>query len=125
MVRALQQCPEAAKAFVAAGHEIVCHGWRWIDYASLSTPRPSVTISGARRRVSGRSTGKPAGRLVQRSARAPTRAGSWSSRGGFLYDRDALNDELPYWVKIGWWNDLVVPEVGRRPTTTASTAILD
>jgi peptidoglycan/xylan/chitin deacetylase (PgdA/CDA1 family) len=29
--------------------------------------------------------------------------------GGFLYDRDALNDELPYWVEVGGKAHLVVP----------------
>ena len=29
--------------------------------------------------------------------------------GGFLYDRDSLNDELPYWVEVGGRHHLVVP----------------
>ena len=29
--------------------------------------------------------------------------------GGFLYDRDSLNDELPYWVDIGGTRHLVIP----------------
>jgi hypothetical protein len=29
--------------------------------------------------------------------------------GGFLYDRDALNDELPYWVTVGAARHLVIP----------------
>jgi peptidoglycan/xylan/chitin deacetylase (PgdA/CDA1 family) len=29
--------------------------------------------------------------------------------GGFLYDRDALNDELPYWVKVGTKPHLIIP----------------
>ena len=32
VVRGMQQCPEAVAAFLADGHEIVSHGWRWIDY---------------------------------------------------------------------------------------------
>jgi len=32
VVRGMQQCPEAVSAFLADGHEIVSHGWRWIDY---------------------------------------------------------------------------------------------
>src|SRR4029078_2791416 len=31
-VRGLQQCPEAVEAFIEAGHEIVSHHWRWLDY---------------------------------------------------------------------------------------------
>jgi peptidoglycan/xylan/chitin deacetylase (PgdA/CDA1 family) len=29
--------------------------------------------------------------------------------GGFLYDRDSLNDELPYWVTVGSLRHLVIP----------------
>src|SRR5262245_4341224 len=29
---ALERNPEATAAFVALGHEIACHGWRWIHY---------------------------------------------------------------------------------------------
>ena len=29
--------------------------------------------------------------------------------GGFLYDRDALNDELPYWVEVAGHPHLVIP----------------
>src|SRR5204863_8283273 len=29
---ALERHPEAAAALVEAGHEVVSHGWRWIDY---------------------------------------------------------------------------------------------
>jgi peptidoglycan/xylan/chitin deacetylase (PgdA/CDA1 family) len=29
--------------------------------------------------------------------------------GGFLYDRDALNDELPYWVEVAGHQHLVIP----------------
>ena len=29
---ALERHPEAARAIVEAGHEVVSHGWRWIDY---------------------------------------------------------------------------------------------
>jgi peptidoglycan/xylan/chitin deacetylase (PgdA/CDA1 family) len=29
--------------------------------------------------------------------------------GGFLYDRDSLNDELPYWVDVAGARHLVIP----------------
>jgi len=31
---ALERCPEVTAAFVELGHEIACHGWRWIHYQS-------------------------------------------------------------------------------------------
>ena len=32
---ALQRCPEVTAAFVELGHEIACHGWRWIHYQNI------------------------------------------------------------------------------------------
>src|SRR5574337_1442610 len=31
---ALERCPEVTAAFGELGHEIACHGWRWIHYRS-------------------------------------------------------------------------------------------
>ena len=36
VARALEQNPELAKAFVTRGHEIVSHGYRWIDYCAVA-----------------------------------------------------------------------------------------
>src|SRR5262249_24605677 len=33
---ALRRHPEAARAMVAAGHEIASHAWRWIDYQDMA-----------------------------------------------------------------------------------------
>ena len=32
---ALERNAEAAAAMVEAGHEVACHGWRWIDYRDV------------------------------------------------------------------------------------------
>ena len=36
---AIERNPEVAHAFVEAGHEIACHGWRWIHYQDMSPER--------------------------------------------------------------------------------------
>lgn len=33
---AIERHPEVAKAFVELGHEIACHGYRWIHYQDMS-----------------------------------------------------------------------------------------
>jgi hypothetical protein len=30
-----ERCPEVTAAFVELGHEIACHGWRWIHYQNV------------------------------------------------------------------------------------------
>jgi peptidoglycan/xylan/chitin deacetylase (PgdA/CDA1 family) len=107
VVRGLQQCPEAVKAFVADGHEIVSHGWRWIDYAEVdeATERKHIALAveGIRALTGSPPVGWFNGRPSANTRRLLVEA------GGFLYDRDALNDELPYWQHIAGRHHLVVP----------------
>lgn len=32
---ALERHPEVTQAFIDLGHEIACHGWRWINYQTI------------------------------------------------------------------------------------------
>jgi putative urate catabolism protein len=100
---ALDRHPEAARAIVEAGHEVVSHGYRWIDYqfvdeaverAHVRLAVESITRDGATRLAY-------TGRLHA--------AHPWSSRRGFLYDADAYNDDLPYWEVVAGRPHLVVP----------------
>jgi peptidoglycan/xylan/chitin deacetylase (PgdA/CDA1 family) len=107
VVRALQQTPQAVAAFLEDGHEIVSHGYRWIDYhgvvESVEREHVRLAIEGIKAL-----TGKPpagwfSGRPSVNTRRLIVEA------GGFLYDRDALNDELPYWVQVSGKPHLIVP----------------
>jgi len=44
---ALERCPEVTAAFVELGHEIACHGWRWIHYQNVdeATEREHMRIA--------------------------------------------------------------------------------
>jgi allantoinase len=104
---ALERHAEAARAIVEAGHEVVSHGWRWIDYQFVDE---AVEREHLRRavesltRVTGtRPVGWYTGRLSPNTRRLVVEA------GGFLYDSDAYNDDLPYWVEVGGTPHLVIP----------------
>ncbi|HTZ78922.1 MAG TPA: polysaccharide deacetylase family protein [Stellaceae bacterium] len=107
VVRALESNPAVTRAFVAAGHEIVSHGYRWIDYHEVdeATEREHIrcAVAGLERLTGARPLGWMTGRPGPNTRRLLVEA------GGFLYDRDALNDELPYWVKVAGRDHLVVP----------------
>jgi len=107
VVQALLRNPDVAKAFVAAGHEIVSHGWRWIDYQSMpeSGEREHIrrAVEGIKRLTGAPPKGWMTGRPGPNTRRLHVEA------GGFLYDRDTLNDELPYWVEVLGRPHLVIP----------------
>ena len=73
---ALQRHPEVAAAFQELGHEIACHGWRWIHYQDVdeATEREHMRNRHAGHRAAHRRARRWAGTPA---ATAPTRAGWW------------------------------------------------
>jgi allantoinase len=104
---ALERNPAVAEALLAAGHEIASHGWRWIDYHNVPEEQERADMERAIesiRRVTGqRPLGWYTGRLSPNTRRLVV------AEGGFLYDADAYNDDLPYWVQESGRAHLVVP----------------
>lgn len=107
VVMALERNPEVARAFAEAGHEIVAHGYKWIDHAELSEADERAymarAVAGIERIIGKRPVGWMTGRPSMRTRELIV------EEGGFLYDRDALNDELPYWVRVHERDHLVIP----------------
>ena len=104
---ALERHPEVAKAFVAAGHEVASHGYRWINYQDV----PEAEERHHMRRavdIIGELTGQaPLGWYTGRTS--PNTRRLVVEHGGFLYDADAYDDDLPYWVTVDGKPQLVVP----------------
>jgi peptidoglycan/xylan/chitin deacetylase (PgdA/CDA1 family) len=104
---ALARHPEAVAAMVEAGHEIACHGLRWISYQHVDEAterqhmREAVEII---RRMTGSA---PLGWYTGRDS--PNTRRLVVEHGGFLYDADSYADDLPYWVEVSGQSHLVVP----------------
>jgi allantoinase len=104
---ALARHPEAVAAMVDAGHEIACHGLRWISYQHVDEAterehmREAVEII---RRMTGSA---PLGWYTGRDS--PNTRRLVVEHGGFLYDADSYADDLPYWVEVSGQSHLVVP----------------
>ena len=107
VARALEQNPELAKACVRRGHEIVSHGYRWIDYGDVSEEVEREHIRRAIDLLTGLTGARPVGWMTGRPG--PNTRRLIVEAGGFLYDRDSLADELPYWLRVGETPHLVIP----------------
>jgi len=105
---ALERNPEAAKAIAEAGHDVCCHGWRWVRQFELSEDDERRHIHQAVASLTRTVGQRPLGWYCRYGPSIHTRR-FLVEEGGFLYDSDAYNDELPYWVRVGGKPHLVVP----------------
>jgi putative urate catabolism protein len=104
---ALERHPAAARAIVEGGHEVVSHGYRWIDYQfvdeAVEREHMRLAVESLTRVTGSRPLGWYTGRLSPNTRRLVV------EEGGFLYDSDAYNDDLPYWTVVSGRSHLVVP----------------
>ena len=105
---ALERNPRATAALVDAGHDICCHGWRWVEHFKLSEEEERAQIARAIASIRALTGQRPLGWYCRYGPSEHTRR-LLVEEGGFLYDSDAYNDELPYWVAVGGRPHLVVP----------------
>ncbi|MCA3191427.1 MULTISPECIES: allantoinase PuuE [unclassified Cupriavidus] len=95
---ALQRHPELTRAFVELGHEIACHGWRWIHYQNMdeATEREHMRIG---MEIIKELTGDmPLGWYTGRDS--PNTRKLVVEHGGLLYDADYYGDDLPFWTEV-------------------------
>jgi allantoinase len=107
VARALEQHPELAHACIERGHEIVCHGYRWIDYGTVPEDTEREHIQRAVEILTELTGTRPLGWMTGRPG--PNTRRLIVEAGGFLYDRDSLADELPYWLRVKNLPHLVIP----------------
>jgi len=106
--RAVERSPELARDAVARGHEVSAHGWRWESHAGMDEATEKLAIARTVAAIA-RATGqRPVGWHTRSATSANTRR-LLVEEGGFLYDSDAYNDDLPYDVQVGGKRHLVLP----------------
>ena len=106
---ALERHPELTAAFRALGHEIACHGWRWIHYQNVdeATEREHMRIA---MEIIQRLTGEPPlGWYTGRDS--PNTRRLVADHGGFLYDSDYYGDDLPFWTSVTKTDGSAVPHL--------------
>src|SRR5438105_6069657 len=95
---ALERHPDVTAAFVELGHEIACHGWRWIHYQNIdeATEREHMRIAiDIIKRITGDA---PRGWYTGRDS--PNTRRLVVEHCGFLYDADYYGDDLPFWTEV-------------------------
>ncbi len=105
---ALERNRKAARLIRAKGHDVVCHGYRWEDVTLLSREQEREHIRLAVKSIEETTGERPLGWYCRYGPSVHTRE-LVVEEGGFLYDCDAYNDDLPYWTTVNGKKHLVVP----------------
>jgi putative urate catabolism protein len=105
---ALERNPAVAAAIREAGYDVCSHGWRWVKHYQLKEDEEREHIRKAIASLQTTVGARPLGWYCRYGPSVNTRR-LLVEEGGFLYDSDAYNDELPYWVRVSGRPHLVVP----------------
>lgn len=105
---ALERNPEAAAAIRDAGYDVCAHGWRWVDFSRMSEQQEREEMARAIASIARTVGERPYGWYCRYAPSVNTRR-LVAQEGGFLYDSDAYNDDLPYWVSAAGKPHLVIP----------------
>jgi len=105
---AIERNPELGAAIREAGYDVCCHGWRWVEHYRLSEAEEREHIARAVASLQRTVGERPLGWYCRYGPSVNTRR-LLVEEGGFLYDSDTYNDELPYYVEVGGRVHLVVP----------------
>ena len=95
---ALQRHSEAAAAFNELGHEIACHGLRWISYQQMAEATERAHLQEAVAIIREVTGAAPLGWYTGRDS--PNTRRLVVEHGGFVYDSDSYADDLPYWTQV-------------------------
>ncbi|MCC7427519.1 MAG: polysaccharide deacetylase family protein [Alphaproteobacteria bacterium] len=105
---AMERNPPMAEAIRNSGWDVASHGWRWIMPHSLTEEQEREHIRKAVESIQRLSGERPYG-WYWRYAPTERSRRLLVEEGGFLYDSDAYNDDLPYWVKVEGKDHLIIP----------------
>jgi allantoinase len=108
---ALKRNPEAVAAFGQLGHEIACHGLKWISYQNVDEATERAHMAEAVQIITELTGAAPAGWYTGRDS--PNTRRLVVEHGGFEYDADHYGDDLPFWQPVahagGVTPQLIVP----------------
>jgi peptidoglycan/xylan/chitin deacetylase (PgdA/CDA1 family) len=92
--RAVAATPELAAAPHARGHEVSAHGWRWERHAGVAEATERAVIAATVAAIRDATGERPVGWHTRSASSVNTRR-LLLEEGGFLYDSDAYDDDMP------------------------------
>ena len=106
---ALQRHPELTAAFKELGHEIACHGWRWISYQAMDEAQEREHMRIGMQIIEELTGQRARGWYTGRDS--PNTRRLVADYGGFEYDSDYYGDDLPFWMQVRKTDGQVVPQL--------------
>lgn len=95
---ALERAPELTREIVAQGHEVCCHGWRWVHQFSYDEDREREFIAKAVAGIERLTGSRPYGWLSRYLHTENTCR--LLIEQGFRYHMDDYSDDLPFWRTV-------------------------
>jgi allantoinase len=106
---ALERCPEVTAAFKELGHEIACHGWRWINYQTIDEAVEREHMARGMEAIERITGERPLGWYTGRDS--PRTRRLVADHGGFEYDSDYYGDDLPFWLQVEKTDGSLAPQL--------------
>ena len=106
---ALQRHPELAHALKDLGHDLCCHGLKWIHYQNIDEATERAHMAEAMHKLTDLWGERPLGWYTGRDS--PNTRRLVADFGGFAYDSDYYGDDLPFWMKVRRTDGQVVPQL--------------
>ena len=105
---ALERNPLVCAAIKESNYDVCAHGWQWELHHGLTEEEERDRIRRTVASITKTIDVRPAGWLCRYGPGLNTRR-LVVEEGGFTYDSDSYNDDLPFWVKVSGKQHLVVP----------------
>ena len=93
---AIARNPDLAKYLVKENYDICAHGYRWIDYQFIDEDTERKHMKKCIEIITEVLGKRPIGWYTGRNS--PNTRKLVLEDGGFLYDSDTYDDDLPYWI---------------------------